>query len=153
MIVKYLFPHSFNTYYWLPVYTRHRAGLPHLSSFTKAIRICFYFVFLFINAMVSRKDQFMDLVSCLFVGNSNICIPNLGCSKGKRERIKKVSPHSAIIWTPVMWETKGVDKPRQLRANEPLPVHSSSTLCQNIWVFNFSLLETQNIVENSCLMN
>lgn len=45
--------------------TRHCTRPPHLSSFTKAVRIWFYFVFLFINAMVSRKDPFMDLVSYL----------------------------------------------------------------------------------------
>ena len=68
MVVKYFFLHLIqHLFIEYKFCTRHCSKPPHPSPipncFSKAVRICFYFVLLFINAVFPRKDQFLDSVS------------------------------------------------------------------------------------------
>lgn len=67
LVVKYLSLHLIQYIFEYKFCTRHRSKSSHPSpvpnSFSKALKICFYFLLLFIKAMVPRKDYFLDCVS------------------------------------------------------------------------------------------
>lgn len=67
--------------------------LPIPNSFTKAIRICFYFVLLFIHAVISWRDQFVGLVSANLLETATNAF--LAAQK-EREKNEKVSPQGVI---------------------------------------------------------
>lgn len=68
---------------------------PIPNSFTKAIRIGFYFVLLFIHAVIPWRDQFVGLVSANLLETATNAFLILAAQK-EREKNEKVSPQGVI---------------------------------------------------------
>lgn len=122
-VVKYLFlhliQHLFIEYKFCARHCskpRHPSPIP--NCFSKAVRICFYFVF--INAVVPRKDQFLDSVSVhLSEAATNVSL----ILAVWRERNKEWKSLPMVLSYEPRWPSNG-DNPWQLPASGPLPGHS-----------------------------
>lgn len=96
---------------------------PTPNCFSKAVRICFYFVLLFTNAVVPGKDQLLDFVSMHLLETATNASLILAVRKEQDKEWKSLP--RVLSYEP--YEPHGMRNQQwrwQLPASGPLPSHS-----------------------------
>ena len=108
-----------------------RLKTPTPNCFSKAVRICFYFVLLFTNAMVPGKDQLLDFVSMHLLETATNASLILAVRK-ERDKEWKSFPR-VLSYEP--YEPQWHEKPAvemTTRSQWTSPIAQPLTLCQSI---------------------
>lgn len=131
LIIQYLFLYSFNTYLLstslYQAWCQAAPSSPIPKTFAKVVRICFVFH----EWYGSKERSARGSGQCAFVRDSHKCVPNLGCSKGKRGIMKKCLP-TVLSYEPQWHEKPGWGQTKTNHSQGPPPPCTTHRLCARV---------------------